>query len=147
MLAPFMSSSLSSRSHHSLLSQACTKGFFSISSFSSLPWVTAEISLSPLLLVHVPSPTGHHFQLHPCSLFPFLLVHFSPQCIMSLPDLYKLSLCLASISSLSSPQAPLLFSSRNVKSSAVTLKWLKPTLVPKEILCLPLTSATCAAAQ
>lgn len=78
MLAPFMTSSLSSRSHHPILSQACTKGFFSISSFSSLPWVTAEIYLSPLLLVCVLSPTGHHFQLHPCSLFPLLLVIFHP---------------------------------------------------------------------
>lgn len=39
--------------------------------------------------VHVPSPAGHCFLLHPLSLFRLLMVHVSPQLTISVPDLHN----------------------------------------------------------
>lgn len=141
MLAPFIAPSLSIRSHYPLLSQACTKGFFSISSF----FLTAMDYSWNFLVSLVPCPCLFSYwssfstpsMLH-CShsCWSIFLPNASCPCLTCINP--SVSLSLTFISSLSSSShVPLLLSSRNVKSSAITLKWLKPTLVPKEILCLP----------
>lgn len=85
--------SFSSHPQHPLLTLACTSCSSSILSLSFLPSAmdcssNFLVSLAP----HPPSRSfscGHCFVLHPLSVFPLLLVHFSLQLTIFLLDLYN----------------------------------------------------------
>lgn len=135
MFAPFMTPSPSSNHTTPSLAKVVLRASFPSLLFPhcdglqlKFPCLPGSLSMFLLLLVIIFSSIHAH-----CSHSCWSIFHPSASCPCLTCTNPSVSLSLASLTSFSSsPQAPLLLSSRNVKSSAVTLEWLKPTLVPKK---------------